>query len=104
MSKRETYKANEMMKALDARYGEYSTDKELAREIILDALTFALIEGHPNVETGLEKVARDYTPSKTRRVRRQVVQIAHDIFLKYGTTTNVDMTSHPINKFFENEL
>jgi hypothetical protein len=83
------------------RYGEYSTDTELAREIIINALTFALSE---ETSAGLEKVARDYTPSKTRRVRKYVVKMAHDIFLKYGHTNNLDMSGHPIVRHFEREL
>ena len=84
---------------------EGHTDKQIARAILIDALDLALTTYHPRIETDLERVAEDYTQSKMKSVRKHLGKLAHQIFVIYGHSKDLDFSAHPIiEKFDELEI
>jgi hypothetical protein len=60
---------------------------------------------HPRIETDLEIVAEDYNQSKMKSVRKHLGKIAHQIFVIYGHSKDLDFSAHPIiEKFDELEI
>ena len=56
--------------------GEGFTDKQIAQEILIDALNLALVKKH-------------------------LAKMAHEIFIKYGHTNKLDMSGSPIIQQFD---
>ena len=81
--------------------GEGFTDKQIAQEILIDALNLALTEDHPRIETDLQVIENDYNKSKMKRVKKHLAKMAHDIFIKYGHTNKLDMSGSPIIQQFD---
>jgi len=81
--------------------GEGFTDKQIAQEILIDALNLALTEDHPRIETDLQVIENDYNKSKMKRVKKHLAKMAHEIFIKYGHTNKLDMSGSPIIQQFD---
>jgi len=81
------------------------TDKQIAQEILIDALDFALTEEHPSIATDLAKLEDQDNRSKMKRVKKILAGMSHKIFLAYGHTNDLDMSGHPIlEKFGEFDI
>jgi hypothetical protein len=85
----------------DQKKCEGFTDKQIAQEILVDALNLALTEDHPRIETDLQIIENDYNKSKMRRVKKHLAKMAHAIFIKYGHTNHLDMSGSPIIERFD---
>jgi hypothetical protein len=85
----------------DQKKCEGFTDKQIAQEILVDALNLALTEDHPRIETDLQVIEDDYNRSKMKRVKKHLAKMAHDIFIKYCHTNNLDMSGSPIIEHFD---
>jgi hypothetical protein len=77
------------------------TDKQIAQEILIDALDFALTEEHPSITTDLAELEDQDTRSKMKRVKKILGVMAHKIFLAYGHTNGLDMSGHSILEKFD---
>ena len=81
------------------------TDKQIAQEILIDALDFALTEEHHSIDTDLGKLKDQDSTSKMKRVKKILAGMSHKIFLAYGHTNDLDMSGHPIlEKFGEFDI
>lgn len=85
----------------DQKKCEGFTDKQIAQEILIDALNLALTEDHPRIETDLQIIENDYNKSKMKRVKKHLAKMSHEIFIKYGHTNHLDMSGSQIIEHFD---
>ena len=85
----------------DQKKCEGFTDKQIAQEILVDALNLALTEDHPRIETDLQVIEDDYNRGKMKMVKKHLAKMAHEIFIKYGHTNKLDMSGSPIIQQFD---
>ena len=78
------------------------TEKQIAQEILINALDFALTESHHSIETDLGQLEDQDNKSKMKKVKKILAGMAHKIFLVYGHKKDLDFSAHPIvDKFDE---
>ena len=77
------------------------TEKQIAQEILINALDFALTENHHSIETDLGQLEDQDNKSKMKKVKKILAGMAHKIFLVYGHNNGMDMSGHPILEKFE---
>ena len=75
-------------------YEDFS-NKEIAKEIIINTLNEILELSHPKVRTELEDVANEYNLTKAKQVREAIKTFARKTFNKFHTA-KFDMSGHPI--------
>ena len=75
-------------------YEDFS-NKEIAKEIIINTLNEILELSHPKVRTELEDVANEYTLTRAKQVREVIKTFARKTFNKFHTA-KFDMSGHPI--------
>jgi hypothetical protein len=77
------------------------TEKQIAQEILINALDFALTENHHSIETDLGQLEDQDNKSKMKKVKKILAGMAHNIFLVYGHNNGLDMSGHRILEKFE---
>ena len=84
----------------EKKYDNFS-EKQIAQEILINALDFALTESHHSIDTDLGQLEDQDNKSKMKKVKKILAGMSHKIFLVYGHTNGMDMSGHPILEKFE---